>query len=205
MVEGGGVGVGEIEFFFDVASSYSYLAAVAAPGVAEAAGLPVRWRPMLLGAVFKATGNASPALVPAKARWMMGDLAREAARAGVPFVFPARHFPPNSLLPMRALCAVAEGEVPRAARALFDAFWVRGGDVGAAAVVVEALDGAGFDGAAVVARASAQEVKDRLRANTDEAVARGAFGAPSFFLGDALYWGHDRMGALAEDARGARR
>lgn len=193
-----------IEFFFDVGSPYSYLAATQVDSVGERLGVPVRWRPFLLGGLFKAVGNQPPATLRPKARWMLDDLGRWAARYGVPFSMPSR-FPLNTLKPQRALVGAGrlqgEAAVPGLARALFRAYWAEDRDVSDPAVIAEVAQQAGFDGSSVVTAASEQETKDTLRASTEEAAERGAFGAPSFFVGDALFWGNDRLTLLEDHVR----
>lgn len=182
-----------VDFFFDLSSPYSYLAATQIEAVAARAGAEVAWRPMVLGAVFKATGNAMPAHVAAKAKYMFDDLARWAEQYGVPFRFSSR-FPLNTIKAMRLVVAVeAEGKAGPLARALFDAMWVDDRDVTDDATLRAAADAAGVDAAKALAAVETPAVKDRLRANTDEAVARGAFGAPAIFVGDQLFWGNDRL------------
>jgi len=185
-----------IEFFFDVGSPYSYLAAVEVGALSARTGVPVRFRPFLLGAVFKASGNDMPARVAAKARFMLDDLSRWAAIYGVPFRMSSR-FPLNTLRTQRALMAAAltagEQAVPAFALALFRAYWVEDRDVSADAEIAAVAGTVGLDGAAIVAGIDAQPTKDALRAATDEAVTRGAFGAPTMFYGDAMFWGNDRL------------
>lgn len=186
----------EIEFFFDVGSPYSYLAATQIAGLEQRTGTQVRWRPFLIGAVFKATSNHMPAAVQAKARWMLGDLKTWAAQYGVPFAFSSR-FPLNTLLPQRILSAAVlmhgERGIADLALALFEAYWVHDLDISEAQVAAEVAEGDGFDGAALLKAAGEQPAKDALRALTDESVARGAFGAPAFFVGEQLFWGNDRL------------
>jgi 2-hydroxychromene-2-carboxylate isomerase len=193
-----------IELFFDIGSSYSYLAATQMGGVAERTGVPVRWRPFLLGAVFKATGNDMPARIPAKAKWMVQDMARWSEHYGIPFRLPSR-FPLITLRTQRALAAaerlVGPDAVPRFALALFGAYWAEDRDVTADPVIAACAKGAELDADAIVAAIDAQETKDQLRATTDEAVRRGAFGAPAIFVGDALFWGNDRIPLLEAHLR----
>ena len=194
-----------IEFFFDIGSSYSYLAATQMAGVAQRTGVPVRWRPFLLGAVFKATGNDLPIRVPAKARWMLSDMHAWAAHYKIPFKMPSK-FPLVTLRTQRLLAAV-EGVDPErvadVANGLFRAYWAEGEDITTDPVLDAAARAAGLDGAALVTAIDAPETKDRLRATTDEAVRRGAFGAPAMFVGETLFWGNDRLPLLEEHvARG---
>lgn len=191
----------EIELFFDIGSSYSYLAATQMAAVAARTGVPVRWRPFLLGAVFKATGNDTPIKVPAKGRWLLADTAMWARYYGVPWRLPSR-FPLVTLRTQRALAAVerlagADAVAP-VALALFHAYWVDDRDITADDVLREAARAGGLDGDAVVAALDEQATKDALRATTDEAVRRGAFGAPTLFVGDVMFWGNDRL-PLLED------
>jgi 2-hydroxychromene-2-carboxylate isomerase len=190
----------EIELFFDIGSAYSYLASTQMAGLTKRTGVPVRWRPFLLGAVFKATGNGSPVQVPAKGRWMMGDLMMWAKHYGIPARLPSR-FPLNTLRTQRALVAAertAAAALPAFATALFHAFWAEDQDVSSDAVIAATARAAGIDGDAIVGAIDAPETKDQLRATTDEAVKRGAFGAPAMFVGDVLFWGNDRLGLLEE-------
>ena len=180
-----------VEFFYDVASPYSFLAAIQMPRLAEKAN--VVWRPFLIGGVFKAVNNVMPASVPAKGKYMFTDLKRLFAYYNEPFRFPSR-FPTNSLLAMRCLAALPDADRPDASLKLFRAYW--GGadaDLSQADVLAELL------GADVLAQASDEQVKATLKANTDDAVARGAFGAPTLFVGDKMYFGADRMFLLERE------
>lgn len=191
----------EIEFFFDIGSSYSYLASTQMAGVAARTKTPVRWRPFLLGAVFKATGNDLPIRIPLKAKWMLSDMHAWASHYGLPFKMPSR-FPLITLRTQRFLAAVERTQPDRIAEvalALYRAYWEQDQDITTDAVLAAA--GPGVD----LALIDAQETKDHLRATTDEAVRRGAFGAPAMFVGDALFWGNDRIPLLeAHLAREAR-
>jgi 2-hydroxychromene-2-carboxylate isomerase len=194
-----------VDFFFDLSSPYSYLASTQIEAVAARHGAEVRWRPFVLGAVFKATGNVMPATVAAKARWMYADLDRWAKHYGVPFRMTPR-FPVNALSGMR-LVLVAERAQPgggrKLAQILFHALWVDDLDITDGAVLRSLSIAAGVDEETGVAGLADPAIKDALRANTDEAVRRGAFGAPAVFYKDELYWGNDRLhfleAALADD------
>ncbi|HEX5064190.1 MAG TPA: 2-hydroxychromene-2-carboxylate isomerase [Kofleriaceae bacterium] len=191
----------EIELFFDIGSSYSYLAATQMEGLAARSGVPVRWRPFLLGGVFKATGNDMPARLPAKARWMMQDMALWAQHYGIAFRVPSR-FPLITLRTQRALTAAeriaGQRAIPSFALALFRAYWTEDQDITTDPVISAAARSAGLDADAIIAAIDAPETKDQLRATTDEAVRRGAFGAPAMFVGDALFWGNDRIALLEQ-------
>jgi 2-hydroxychromene-2-carboxylate isomerase len=191
-----------IEFWFDFGSPTTYLAHTQMPKLAADTGARIDYLPMLLGGVFKATGNQSPVMVPAKGRWMGGDLARFARRYGVPFTFNP-HFPINTLTLMR--CAVGlqmrqpERFMPYV-NTMFHAMWVEPVNLGDAAVLAATLSAAGFDAAALQALASDAEVKAKLIANTEAAVARGVFGAPTCFVGDEMFFGQDRLDFVREAA-----
>ncbi len=187
----------QIEFFFDTASSYSYLAATQIEAVGRRTSTPVRWRPFLLGAVFKATGNDLPIRVPAKARWMLSDMQLWAAHYQLPFQMPAR-FPLITLRTQRFLVAIerqSPDRVPEVALALFRAYWERGEDITTDPVLAAA---AGGNVDHLLAAIDLPETKDHLRATTDEAVRRGAFGAPAMFVGETLFWGNDRLPLLEQ-------
>ena len=189
----------QVEFIFDVGSPYSYLAFKALPAVAQAAGARIVWRPVLLGALIKAAGNQSPVEVSAKMRWVEEDLSRCAAALGVPFSLNP-HFPVNTLLPMRVavgLQAQRPADFQAYVAAAFDAMWVRGRNLADPAEFAAAMKEAGFDADALLALAADQDVKDLLRGNTEVAVTRGVFGAPTFFVGEQMFWGQDRLEQVA--------
>jgi 2-hydroxychromene-2-carboxylate isomerase len=181
----------KLDFFFDLSSPYSYLAATQMKPLAARTGAAIAWRPMVLGAVFKATGNDMPARVPHKGRWMGNDLQRWAAHYGVPFRF-STHFPANTIKAMR-LILVDDAKAADVALAGFHAMWADDRDLTDEAVLRTIAEMGGLDPAAALQAIETPAVKDRLRANTDEAVARGAFGAPAMFVGDELFWGNDRL------------
>ncbi len=184
-----------IEYFFDVGSPTSYLAWTQLPKIAAETGAEIVWRPMLLGGVFKATGNASPVSVPAKGRWMNDDIRRWAAHYGVPFRFNP-HFPINTLTLMRGATGLQmrrPDELMRYLDLVERSMWETPKNLGDPAVLAATLTEAGFDAEAFAALVAEPEVKARLVATTEEAVSRGVFGAPTFFVGDAMFFGQDRL------------
>lgn len=184
-----------VEFFFDLGSPASYLAYTQLPAICRESGAALVYRPMLLGGVFQATGNASPAMIPAKGRYMLRDLARFAERYGVPMRFNP-HFPLNTLTLMRLLVALQLKQPQRfekGLQALFQAIWVDGANLGDPATVAEVLTAAGLDAHALQAQIAEQEVKDALKATTEEAVKRGVFGAPTCFVDGEMFFGQDRL------------
>jgi 2-hydroxychromene-2-carboxylate isomerase len=185
----------QLEFFFDYGSPFSYVADTQLAALRERTGAELRYRPMLLGGVFKATGNRSPAEEPVAPKRAYGgrDLQRWVAHYGVPFR-PNPHFPINTLrLMRRCVGAQREGVFESFHSAVFPAFWSEGLDLGDDAVVARVLEAAGLDAERLAELAQDPDVKAELRATTEEAVARGVFGAPSFFVGDELYFGNDRL------------
>jgi len=189
------------EFFFDFGSPASYLAYTQMDGIAKRTGAEIVWRPMLLGGVFKATGNASPVTVPAKGKWMLADLPRFAQRYGVPY---SRNpfFPVNTLVMMRGAAAF-EGtpQFRPYVDAMFKAMWVEPKNMNDMPTAAGVLKAAGFDPQEFMAKAESQEAKDRLKATTEEAVARGVFGAPTTFVGEDMFFGQDRLDFVEEALR----
>jgi 2-hydroxychromene-2-carboxylate isomerase len=193
-----------IEFFFDFGSPTTYLAHTQLPRIAAETGAALVYRPMLLGGVFKATGNASPVTVPAKGQWMGQDIARWARRYGVPFAFNP-HFPINTLTLMRGAVGVQMKRpelFTRYVDAVFHAMWVEPRNLGDAAEVAAVLAPLGLSAEAFMALAGDADVKAALVAATEEAVARGVFGAPTCFVGGQMHFGQDRLDFVREAATG---
>jgi 2-hydroxychromene-2-carboxylate isomerase len=190
-----------LEFFFDFGSPTSYLAWTQLPRIAREAGAQIAWRPMLLGGVFKATGNQSPVNIPAKGRYMLQDLARFASRYGVPMTFNP-HFPINTLTLMRGAAGYQDDErFERYVQTIFEALWVQQKNLAKPEVVAEVLSAAGFDPAEFELLVSDERVKERLKNTTEEAIKRGVFGAPTFFVGSEMHFGQDRLDFVAEALR----
>jgi len=197
-----------VEFWFEFASTYSYLSVMRIERAAAAAGVDVEWKPFLLGPVFLALGwNDSPFnIYPPKGRYMWRDLERLAEKEGLPFRHPSR-FPRNGLLAARvALVGVEEGWVAPFARAVMSANFAEDREIGEDAVIVEILGALGLPAAELMARAQADANKLALRCQTERAAELGLFGAPSFRVGEELFWGNDRLeDALAWACRADRR
>ena len=193
-----------VELYYDYSCPYAYLASTQIEALCERTSAELLWRPMLLGGVFRALGAPdTPVLSASKARLNFLDMHRWADWWGVPFVMPPLH-PNRTVLALRATLA-AEADAPRASKALFRAYWALGRDLSRPEIVREALDEIGLDGAALVRRAEEPAIKEALRARTDEAVARGVFGAPTMFVTvdgkTETFWGQDRL-QLVEKALG---
>ena len=186
---------GMLDFFFEFASTYSYPAALRIDAVARTAGVTVRWRPFLLGPIFRTQGyDTSPFNVQeAKGRYMWRDLARTCENLGLPFRRP-EPFPQNGLLAARvAHVGLDEGWGEVFCRAVFTAEFAQRLEIGNEAVLRDLLVGLAQQPDAILARARSDEIKTRLRATTEEAQRLGIFGAPNFVVGDELFWGNDRL------------
>ena len=190
----------QLEFFFDVGSPAAYLAWTQLPAICTDAGARLVAVPMLLGGVFQATGNASPAAIPAKGRYTILDYERHARRYGVPFTSNP-HFPIITLTLMRAVTGMQLREPRRLddfLACIFKALWIDALDLNDAGLVAGVLERGGFQPSAILALANDPEVKNRLRANTEMAVARGVFGAPTCFVGKDMFFGQDRLDFIRE-------
>jgi 2-hydroxychromene-2-carboxylate isomerase len=192
-----------VEFFFDVGSPTSYLAYTQLGKICAETGSQLIYRPMLLGGVFKTTGNASPISVPAKATYTIRDMDRFAKRYGVPLRFNP-HFPINTLNLMRAATGVQLRQPERFIAYLdciFNALWIDGLNLNDPAIVASAIKGGGFDPELIFEWINDPQIKDQLKATTELAVQRGVFGAPSMFIGDELFFGQDRLDFVREALR----
>lgn len=182
-------------FWYEFASTYSYPAAMRIERCAAAAGVAVEWRPFLLGPIFQRQGwRDSPFnLYPAKGQYMWRDLERLCAAEHLPLRRPSA-FPRNGLLAARvALITNEEGWCADFTRAVYHANFAEDREIADAAVIGGILQSLKRDPAPILERAGSTAIKERLRAETEEATARGIFGAPSFTVGDELFWGNDRL------------
>lgn len=183
------------EFFFDYASATAPLSLPLIAAIETRTGAQSVWRPMFLGGVMQATGNRPPGTVAAKGAYMARDIQRCAAHVGIPFYMnPA--FPVNTLAALRATVGFEDkAEQRRFATACFQESWSvpQPLNLGDPAHLQQLCEKHGFDAAKIAAMATDPANKEKLKANTDEAVARGVFGAPSFFVDGDLFFGHDRL------------
>ena len=185
----------KMEFWYEFASSYSYLSVMRIEALAGQAGVEVAWRPFLLGPVFLAMGwNDSPFnIYPPKGRYMWRDLARLAAKYDLPFRLPSR-FPRSGLLAARvALLGVEPGWVAAFSRAVMLANFAEDREIGETGVIAGILDDLGLPAQELLALAVSEENKAALRRQTELASELGLFGAPSFRVGEELFWGNDRL------------
>ncbi|QQS13533.1 MAG: 2-hydroxychromene-2-carboxylate isomerase [Rhodospirillales bacterium] len=183
-----------VDFWYEFGSTYSYLAAERVEGVARVMGVAVRWRPFLLGPIFGAQGwTTSPFnLYPAKGANMWRDMERQARRHNLLWRRPST-LPRNGLRAARvALIGADEGWIANFSRAVFRSNFIEDLDIGEADVIAGVLERLRLP-ADILARAETAENKLRLKAQTDAAIALGVYGAPSFSVGEELFWGHDRM------------
>jgi len=187
-----------LDFWFEFASTYSYPAAMRIGALAQERGVTVRWRPFLLGPIFRAQGwdNSPFNLYPVKGRYMWRDLARICEQLGLPFT-QAAPFPQNTLLAARvAIVALREGWGEDYCRAVYRAEFGAGRDIGEPDAIADVLGGLKQNAQDVMQRAQDDAVKSALRAQTEEAERLGLFGAPSFVTSDGeLFWGNDRLEA----------
>jgi 2-hydroxychromene-2-carboxylate isomerase len=183
------------DFYFDFGSLASYLAHTQLPKICAETGASVTMLPMLLGGVFQATGNASPMSVPAKGRYVYTDMKRFADGYGVPLNMNP-HFPIITTTLMRGATALqmrGDAQLQAYMDTIYQAIWVDAQNLNEPSVVGAVLAKAGFDPAAMVAMANEQATKDQLKSVTMRAVERGVFGAPTFFVGEQMFWGQDRI------------
>jgi 2-hydroxychromene-2-carboxylate isomerase len=195
-----------LDFWYEFASTYSYPAAMRIERLAAERGVALRWRPFLLGPIFRAQGWSDTPFnaLPAKGANMWRDLERITARAGLPFRRPDP-FPQHSVLAARTALALDEAARPAFTRAVYAAEFGEGKQISDHGVIGAILAGLGHDSEATLARAESSENKDRLKAQTQIAVDAGVYGAPSFVTADGeLFWGNDRLEQALDWATGRR-
>lgn len=182
-----------VSFYYDYGSPASYLAWTQLPALCARHGAEIDYRPILIGGLFKITGNRSPVVVEAKGEWFFKDMERFAERYGVPFK-KNPFFIINSLPLMRgALWAEEEGRIEDHNELMFKACWVEGRDLNDPDVIMATLRKGGFDADAAVAATQSSEIKKRLIEVTQDAVDQGIFGVPSMIVSGELHFGQDRL------------
>ena len=184
-----------IQFWFEFASTYSYLSVMRIEHLVGDTGIPIEWKPFLLGPIFRSQGwNTSPFnIYPLKGRYMWRDIERLCDNYGIPFKKPS-HFPRNGLLAARVACmAASEGWCPEFTKAVFRANFAENREIADPKIITEILTSIGQEGSQVIARAESSENKEYLRKQTEEAISLGIFGAPTFVVGTELFWGNDRL------------
>jgi len=187
----------KLEFFFDYVSPYTYLA----NSQLEKMDAEIVYRPMFLGGVMNATGNKPPMQVPARGDYLKRDVHRWASHYAVRFNWPTV-FPQNTVNALRAaIVAMHQGKQSAVHQPLFDAIWVHGKDLGDDTVLATIIADAGLSPEEVLEEIKSDTIKNELRANSDEAVERGAFGAPTFFVGDEMFFGNDRFDFIEKALR----
>jgi 2-hydroxychromene-2-carboxylate isomerase len=194
-----------IEFFFDCSSPWTWLAFHNLQPIARELGVEVRWRPVLVGGIFNAVNPSVYEFrergVPAKQAYLRKDLQDWARKAGLTIQFPPSVFPVNSVKAMRGCILLEpEGKLVPFASAVFEAYWSRDLDISQDDVLASLCAGIGVEPQRLLEGTARPEIKAQLKANTDEAIARGAFGSPTIFVGgDDMYFGNDRL-ELVRDA-----
>jgi 2-hydroxychromene-2-carboxylate isomerase len=200
----------KVEFHFDFGSPNAYLVHKLIPQVEQRTGARFDYVPILLGGVFKLTNNQPPMVqfkdVVSKQNYQRLEMVRFVRKHGLSQFRMNPHFPVNTVQIMRgAVAAEMDGQLAKYVDAVFRHMWEEGKKMDEPDVIRAALDGSGLDGARTLARIQDQEVKDRLLENTQASVARGTFGAPTFFVGDDIFFGKDRLRDVEEEiAAGAR-
>ena len=185
----------KLEFFYDYVSPYSYLAD---SQVGKIGGSNLVYRPMFLGAVMQATGNKPPGSLEVKAKYLRKDIIRWVSHYGIVYKWNP-NFPQNTLKALRlAVVAQRDGVFDKVHSALFAAMFVHEADLNDDKVLADIMNAAGMDESGTFARIADQSIKDELKANTDEAIRRGAFGAPTFFVGEEIFFGNDRFDFIKE-------
>jgi len=197
-----------IEFFYDVSSPWTYLAFVNVQALAKEEGAEVVWRPFLVGGVFNTVNPTMYRMrenpVPARDAWVKQDMQAWARLAGLTINFPPKVFPVNSVKALRGLLwAKTQGREVELATACFELYWAEDKDISQDDVVAEAARRASLDPVSLAKAITEPGVKEQLKANTDEVIARGGFGSPTIFVGDEMFFGNDRLPLVREALRRA--
>ncbi len=200
----------QVEFYFDCSSPWTYLAFHNIRPLADEFEFEIIWRPILVGGIFNAVNpsvyESRKTGVPAKQAYMVKDLADWAALARLKILFPPGVFPVNSVKAMRGCIWLApQGLLVPFAESVFHAYWSEDRDISRDEELALICDRIGIDTAAFFAGIAAPTIKDELRFNTEQVITRGGFGSPTYFLGDDMYFGNDRLPVLIEAIKRQRR
>jgi 2-hydroxychromene-2-carboxylate isomerase len=184
-----------VDFYFEFSSPYGYIASQLADALEQRVGRPLAWRPILLGPVFKTTGQAPLTEVPLKGQYSRRDFERSARWHGVAYRHPAK-FPIGTVAAMRAFYWVNERDPQQArrlAKSLYSAFFAGGSDISQPATVLDVAEATGTDRAALASALDDPALKERAKQAVDQAIARGVFGSPFFVVDGEPFWGVDRL------------
>lgn len=192
-----------IEFFYDVSSPWTYLAFINIQPLAREEGAGIAWKPFLVGGVFNTVNPTMYRMrenpVPARDEWTRRDMQAWARLAGVKIVFPPKVFPVNPVKALRGLLwAEEQGRQIPLAQAFFELYWSEDRDISQDDVLAEAARRAGLDPARMAQAITEPGVKEQLKKNTDELIARGGFGSPTMFVGTEMFFGNDRLPLVRE-------
>lgn len=196
-----------MDFYFDFVSPYGYMAAMKIEALAARYGRTVNWYPILLGAVFKTTGGVPLVVIPIKGDYVLHDVARTARLHGIPLTMP-QPFPIGTQLAARACYFLQDQHggdtAARFSKAIFQAYFVNGSNIGELETVVAVANSLGFDGAAVAQATQSPEMKERLKLEVEQAMAKGVFGSPFVVVDSEGFWGFDhfyQIEALLKDGK----
>ncbi|HSC34951.1 MAG TPA: 2-hydroxychromene-2-carboxylate isomerase [Thermodesulfobacteriota bacterium] len=192
----------KVEFYYDFSSPYTYIASTRIEKICKDNGAGLKWKPFLLGGLFNDTGVKPAIEIGNKFAYIKQDTRDSAKHFGVEFKFP-EVFPLNSVKAMRGAFAAAEkGKLTEYNHELFRLYWTEGWDLSKDDVLKKAVAGVGLDPEWFILRIVEQDIKDRLRYETSTAAARGAFGAPTIFIGEKMFWGNDRLDYVDDYLKG---
>jgi 2-hydroxychromene-2-carboxylate isomerase len=192
----------KVEFYYDFSSPYTYIASMRIEKICEDNGAELEWKPFLLGGVFNEIGSTPALQIDNKFSYIKNDTIDSAKHYGVDFKFP-EFFPLNSVRSMRgAFAAQEKGKLVEYNHEMFRLYWTQGVDLSKAEILGEAVSKIGIDAEWFVNRIAEQEIKDKLRDETNIAIERGVFGAPTMFLNEKMFWGNDRLDFVDDYLKG---
>lgn len=192
----------KVEFYYDFSSPYTYIASTRIEKICEDNGAELEWKPFLLGGVFNEIGSVPAVQIDNKFRYLRKDIEDSADYYNVEFNFPDL-FPLNSVRSMRgAFAAQEQGKLLEYTHEMFRLYWTQGVDLSKADILGEAVSKIGIDTEWFLNRIGEQDIKDKLRDETNTAIERGVFGAPTMFVDDQMFWGNDRLDFLDRYLKG---